>query len=362
MLSTVAGLYRVPERALRHDDRLHEQPLLGLDARLRQPRVARSPSRPRWTTSPSGSASTALEIRRRNATRPGDVNPQGFVITSLRDDRVPRRGRRARSRKPVGRPPRPGWKRGVGYAGMFHVGGGARIYRSDGCGAIVKLDDFGKVTLITGASEIGQGSETVLAMIVAEDAGRPARARRGRQLRHRGQALGRRRPREPDDVHRRQRRAPGRARSCRRQLLALAAAQLDEPAERARASTTAASASSGDPQRRHGVRPRRSGPGTSARAAGSLVAEAFYDPPTEMLDKDLRGNVSADVRLRGPGGAGRGGARRRARSQVLQGRLRPRRGPGAQPAGRRGPDPRRHPHGARLLRSPRSSGSRRGAC
>src|SRR5204863_7942288 len=25
----------------------------------------------------------------------------------------------------------------------------------------------------------------------------------------------------------------------------------------------------------------------------TLVAEAFYDPPTEMLDKDLRGNVSA---------------------------------------------------------------------
>ena len=44
-------------------------------------------------------------------------------------------------------PPAPGWKRGVGYAGMFHVGGGARIYRSDGCGAIVKLDDFGRVSL-----------------------------------------------------------------------------------------------------------------------------------------------------------------------------------------------------------------------
>ena len=30
------------------------------------------------------------------------------------------------------------------------------------------------------------------------------------------------------------------------------------------------------------------------RPAGqTLVAEAFYDPPTEMLDKDLRGNVSA---------------------------------------------------------------------
>ena len=56
---------------------------------------------------------------------------------------------------------------------MFHVGGGARIYRSDGCGAIVKLDDFGRVSLITGATELGQGSETVLAMIVAETLGVP---------------------------------------------------------------------------------------------------------------------------------------------------------------------------------------------
>ncbi len=56
---------------------------------------------------------------------------------------------------------------------MFHVGGGARVYRSDGCGAILRLDDFGKVSLLTGASEIGQGSETVLAMIVAEALGVP---------------------------------------------------------------------------------------------------------------------------------------------------------------------------------------------
>ena len=37
----------------------------------------------------------------------------------------------------------------------------------------MKLDDFGKVLLLTGASEIGQGSETVLAMIVAEELGLP---------------------------------------------------------------------------------------------------------------------------------------------------------------------------------------------
>src|SRR5262249_4078536 len=112
-----------------------------------------------------------LELRPRNAIKPGDVNPQGFVITScaMREclDAV-----RDEMRRPAP-PPVPGWKRGVGSAGMFRVGGGARLYRSAGCGAIVKLDDFGRVSLITGASEIGQGSETVLAMIVAETLGVP---------------------------------------------------------------------------------------------------------------------------------------------------------------------------------------------
>src|SRR5207245_10232964 len=111
-----------------------------------------------------------IEIRRRNATRSGEVNPQGSVITSCGMteclDTVERE-----MRKPVARPPRPGWKRGVGFAAMFHVAGGARVYRSDGCGAILKLDDFGKVSLITGSSEIGLGSETVSRMIVAWAAG-----------------------------------------------------------------------------------------------------------------------------------------------------------------------------------------------
>jgi xanthine dehydrogenase molybdenum-binding subunit len=56
-------------------------------------------------------------------------------------------------------------------ASMFHVGGGARVYRSDGCGAILKLDDFGRLTIITGASEIGQGSDAALAIIGAEALG-----------------------------------------------------------------------------------------------------------------------------------------------------------------------------------------------
>jgi xanthine dehydrogenase molybdenum-binding subunit len=59
---------------------------------------------------------------------------------------------------------------------MLHVGGGAKIYPSDGCGTILKLDDFAHVTLITGASEIGQGSETVLSQLVCEELGLPMSA------------------------------------------------------------------------------------------------------------------------------------------------------------------------------------------
>ncbi len=65
------------------------------------------------------------------------------------------------------------YRRGIGLGSMLHVGGGAKIYRSDGCGTTLKLDDYGYLTIITGSSEIGQGSETVLAMIAVEELGIP---------------------------------------------------------------------------------------------------------------------------------------------------------------------------------------------
>jgi CO/xanthine dehydrogenase Mo-binding subunit len=109
-----------------------------------------------------------MELRLRNANQSGDVTPQGMEITScglseclqvVREQSGwdERRGK-LRDRN-----------RGLGAAAYIHVGGGARIYGSDGCGAMVKVDDSGQITLITGASELGQGSETVLAMIVAEE-------------------------------------------------------------------------------------------------------------------------------------------------------------------------------------------------
>src|SRR5437016_2518942 len=165
MLATVAGLYRVP--SVRFDTTIvyTNNPYSG---------SMRGYGNPESTFAVESQMDDLaerlgldrLELRRRNASKPGDVNPQGFVLTSFAMTECIDAAAEEMRRDPP--PLRPGWKRGVGYAGMFHVGGGARIYRSDGCGAIVKLDDFGKVSLLTGASEIGQGSETVLAMIVAE--------------------------------------------------------------------------------------------------------------------------------------------------------------------------------------------------
>ena len=229
-----------------------------------------------------------LELRRRNVTKSGDVNPQGFVITScamaecldaVADDiarDVP--------------PPRAGWTRGVGYAGMFHVGGGARIYRSDGCGAIVKLDDFGKVSVITGATEIGQGSETVLAMIVAETLGVPlARV----DVVNSDTAV------KPWDVGAHASRttfiagnaARLAAEKVRTDMLAMAAEQLETDA--ARLAVRDGWVFVRDEPSRRIAYDRVVRAGHLREGGRPLVAEAFYDPPTAMLDKDLRGNVSA---------------------------------------------------------------------
>lgn len=139
-----------------------------------------------------------LEIRLKNSLESGEITGQGMKITSCgqreclenaakksgweekrkelpgrKEGRIARDG--SRIRRDGSRVRRDGSRirRGIGMASLFHVGGGAKIYRSDGCGTILKIDDFGRVTLISGSSEIGQGSETVLAMIAAKELGLP---------------------------------------------------------------------------------------------------------------------------------------------------------------------------------------------
>ena len=117
-----------------------------------------------------------LAIRLKNAQEPGETTGQGMVLGTcgLKDCLTTATRNAGWDVKHAG-PTRKssGVVRGMGMASLFHVGGGAKIHRSDGCGTMIKLDDFGGVTVQTGSSEIGQGSDAVLAQIVSEELGLP---------------------------------------------------------------------------------------------------------------------------------------------------------------------------------------------
>jgi xanthine dehydrogenase molybdenum-binding subunit len=287
MLSTVAGLYRVPnvrfDTTIAYTNNPYSGSMRGY-GNLESTFAVES----QMDEVADRLGLDRLEIRRRNATKSGDVNPQGFVITSCAMgeclDAV------AEAIGHAVEPVASGWRRGVGYAGMFHVAGGARIYRSDGCGAIVKMDDFGKVALITGATEVGQGSETVLAMIVAETLGVPL---------ERVEVVNSDTAVKPWDVGAHASRttfiagnaARLAAEKLREDLMTMAAEQLEAPVD-ALSMSDGAIFVAAEPQRRLPYE-RVARAGHYAPGGRTLVAEAFYDPPTTMLDKDLRGNVSA---------------------------------------------------------------------
>lgn len=122
-----------------------------------------------------------LELRLRNAQKPGEKTGQQLVFSTCgleeclktaakRSGWTEKRRASAAKRKAK---TNDRYRRGIGMASLLHVGGGAKIYRSDGCGTILKIDDFGAVTVMTGSSEIGQGSETAIALITAETLGVP---------------------------------------------------------------------------------------------------------------------------------------------------------------------------------------------
>jgi len=136
-----------------------------------------------------------LKLRRKNAQKPGEKTGQELVFATCglddcltaaaggagwHEKRRPSEkdaggaGNKTRYADPAGNGPMAGgYRYGIGMASLLHVGGGAKIYRSDGCGTILKIDDFSSVTVLTGSSEIGQGSETVIAQITAETLGVP---------------------------------------------------------------------------------------------------------------------------------------------------------------------------------------------
>jgi len=76
-----------------------------------------------------------LELRRINANEPGEITPQRFKITSCSmKECIEEVAKRLDWKGKKGK----GKSRGVGMASLIHVGGGARVYKSDGCGTIIK--------------------------------------------------------------------------------------------------------------------------------------------------------------------------------------------------------------------------------
>ena len=350
MLSTVAGLYRCP--AVRFDTTIAytNNPVLGLDARLRQPRIdvrrrepdgrARRPARPRSARDPPAQRDPA---RRRQ--------PPGLRHHLLRDGasawtRWPTRcAARCRRRRPAGS--------AASATPACSTSAAARASTARTAAApSSSCDDFGRVSLITGATEIGQGSETVLAMIVAETLGVPL---------ERVEVLNSDTSVKPWDVGAHASRttfiAGNAARLAAEKLRASAAGhgrrRAGGPGRAARAPPAASSSCDDEPQRRIAYdRAARAGHLRDARA------DAGGRGVLRSADRDARQGPARQrvghLRLRRPGGGARRGAGDRRHPGSAY-RLRPRRRPGAQPAGRRGPDPRGHPHGARL-RAERAAG------
>jgi len=108
------------------------------------------------------------EFRLINCNQSGDVTPMKLKITScgLQDciDSVKKRlnwGDKEKKKR----------NRGVGMASLIHVAGGARVYLSDGHGMMIKVDQNGHVDVLESGTDQGQGSPTVISQIVAEALG-----------------------------------------------------------------------------------------------------------------------------------------------------------------------------------------------
>jgi 4-hydroxybenzoyl-CoA reductase alpha subunit len=109
-----------------------------------------------------------LEIRLRNAVKAPHETINGVTVKSCglteglqtlgRTEAWKRRGKETES------------GRGVGLAGASYLGG-ARQLGHQSCAAILRLCEDGTVNYLTGATDCGQGSDTVLVQIVAQELG-----------------------------------------------------------------------------------------------------------------------------------------------------------------------------------------------
>ena len=118
-----------------------------------------------------------VELRLKNARLPGETTLMGAKVATcgLREciQKVAERGGfyKKRNGRATNATSRQGSLRGVGIASGAYISGAKLFFEHDSSAAFVKVEENGSVCLLTGASDIGQGANTVLAQLVAEELG-----------------------------------------------------------------------------------------------------------------------------------------------------------------------------------------------
>jgi xanthine dehydrogenase molybdenum-binding subunit len=293
MMLTFASLYRLPHARFVADVAYTNNPTTGAMRGFGNPQIT-FVIETAMDRLAEGLGMDPLEFRLLNANQPNEVTPQEVRITScgLRECFMEAGETIGWERRRETKEREQGHKvRGIGVAATLNVGGGARIYHSDGCGAMVLVDDFGSVTLVTGATEIGQGSDVAQAQIVAEVLGiAPAEV----TVVNDDTAV------RPWDVG---------VHASRTTFIAGHAARLAALDARRQIFETAAEMLQADPERLAAgagkvyvegmpeqgipldkvVRRRHFRPGGQV-----VIGQGWYDPPTQLVDKDTyKGNISA---------------------------------------------------------------------
>jgi len=111
-----------------------------------------------------------LDLRLKNAFQAGEPHPAKLLVQTCGFSDTLKKAaegicwKEKRGKLPFGR--------GVGLAGASFPSGVSNMSHISS-GAIVKIERDGSITLLTGAADIGQGAETVISQIVAEELGVP---------------------------------------------------------------------------------------------------------------------------------------------------------------------------------------------
>jgi xanthine dehydrogenase molybdenum-binding subunit len=290
MAEAVGSLYRVPHARFAVDLVYTHNPMTGAMRGFGGPQATFAVEA-HMDRLAAALALDPVAFRRQNANQPGDVTPQGLRFSTCGLERcLALAGDWVAARRLEREPARPRTARGLGVAAALNVGGGARMFRSDGSGAMVKVDDYGRVTLLTGATDMGQGTDVALAQIVAEAVGVEA----GAVTVVNGDTAT-----APWDVGAHASRtvfvagqAALRAATEARQQILETAGELLEAAPEDLVARRGQVFVRGAPDRSvaldKAVRARH------FRPDGRIVlGQGWYDPPNEAVDEHLRGNLSA---------------------------------------------------------------------